>query len=125
MNSEPIRVIFILGTIGRGGAEKQLISLLDNLDPTRIDARLLVMSREAGEYWEEHIRSSPAIQDYIMPQTNCQEQVAYNERRRSELLLDNLDRVEESTKAFFKGVLDYDVDSECDSDYYESDAENE
>ena len=42
-------VLFVLPTAGTGGAERVTITLLRQLDPTRYDLSLLLLSRE-GQY---------------------------------------------------------------------------
>lgn len=56
--SERIRVLFIAGNLDRGGAEKQLVSLLSHIDPDVIDARLVSLSRSSGEHHEDTVHES-------------------------------------------------------------------
>lgn len=53
----PIRILFLVGTLGRGGAEKQLVSLLEHVDPSVVDARVLSFSRSERQYWESVLRA--------------------------------------------------------------------
>jgi glycosyltransferase involved in cell wall biosynthesis len=49
-----LRVCFLAGTLGQGGAERQLFYLLQALKNSGSDITLLSLTR--GEYWEEPIR---------------------------------------------------------------------
>ncbi len=51
----PERILFIAGTLGQGGAEKQLWYLLRMLREAGADPHLLCLT--SGEFWEEPIRS--------------------------------------------------------------------
>lgn len=50
-----MKVCFIVGTLGRGGAEKQLYLMLRTLRSREIDVRVLCLTK--GEDWENEIRS--------------------------------------------------------------------
>jgi glycosyltransferase involved in cell wall biosynthesis len=50
----PDRLAYVIGELGKGGAEYQLYELLRGLDRTRFEAALFVLS--AGGYWSERIR---------------------------------------------------------------------
>lgn len=49
-----LKVCFLAGTLGQGGAERQLYYLLKTLREQGADPRLLSLTR--GEFWEERIR---------------------------------------------------------------------
>jgi glycosyltransferase involved in cell wall biosynthesis/O-antigen ligase len=49
--SFPVRVIYFIGTLGRGGAEGQLLGLIRRLDRTKFEPHLVVL-REEGELCE-------------------------------------------------------------------------
>jgi glycosyltransferase involved in cell wall biosynthesis len=51
----PLRVCFVAGTLGQGGAERQLIYMLRALKSTGTD--LVVLTLTSGEFWEESIRA--------------------------------------------------------------------
>jgi glycosyltransferase involved in cell wall biosynthesis len=50
-----MKVCFLVGTLGRGGAERQLVYMLKALKKCGIDARILCLTK--GESYEEEIRS--------------------------------------------------------------------
>lgn len=50
-----LKVCFLAGTLGPGGAERQLYYMLRTLREHHVDVRLLSVTR--GEFWEPHIRS--------------------------------------------------------------------
>lgn len=49
-----LKICFIAGTLGQGGAERQLFYILKALRESGSDVRLLSLSR--GEYWEQPLR---------------------------------------------------------------------
>ncbi len=49
-----LKITFLAGTLGQGGAERQLYYILKTLKQSRADIRLLCLTR--GEFWEEPIR---------------------------------------------------------------------
>lgn len=49
------RVCFIVGTLGQGGAERQLYFMLSALRTLQIEATVLCLTK--GEYWEDRIQS--------------------------------------------------------------------
>ena len=51
----PLRVCFLAGTLGQGGAERQLFYMLRALKNIGTDAMLLTLT--SGEFWEESIRA--------------------------------------------------------------------
>lgn len=53
-NLEGLRVVFLAGTLGQGGAERQLMHMLAALGPQ--GTQLAVLSLTRGEYWEDPIR---------------------------------------------------------------------
>ena len=55
MKQRPIRVLHILGSMGRGGAETWMVQLLDHLDPRRIQVDLMV--HQLGGAYEEKVGS--------------------------------------------------------------------
>ena len=54
LDLEKLRVSFIVGTLGQGGAERQLFYILTALRLSGADTRLLCLTR--GEYWEDRVR---------------------------------------------------------------------
>lgn len=58
-----MKVCFIVGTLGRGGAEKQLIYMLRALKNARIDCRILCLTD--GEAYESEIRKLNVPIEYI------------------------------------------------------------
>ncbi|WP_406700190.1 glycosyltransferase family 4 protein [Singulisphaera sp. Ch08] len=50
-----LRIAFIAGTLGQGGAERQLYYILGALRESGVAVRLLCLTR--GEYWERRIRA--------------------------------------------------------------------
>ena len=50
-----LRICFLAGTLGQGGAERQLFYILNSL--TNHGARLRLLSLTRGEFWEDKIRS--------------------------------------------------------------------
>ncbi len=63
-----MKVCFIVGTLGRGGAEKQLIFMLRALKLANIEARVLCLT--SGESYEEEIKSLGVEVEYIGEQQN-------------------------------------------------------
>ncbi len=53
-NFESLRICFIAGTLGQGGAERQLFYILKALQGLGSDISLLSLTK--GEFWEERIR---------------------------------------------------------------------
>jgi glycosyltransferase involved in cell wall biosynthesis len=49
-----LNICFIAGTLGQGGAERQLVYMLEALKRSGADPRLLCLTR--GEFWEESMR---------------------------------------------------------------------
>ncbi len=69
--SQPLRVLFVAGSLGGGGAERRLVDLLNNVDRARIEPRLYLAYRR-GEllsevpadvpitaFWDGETRRSP------------------------------------------------------------------
>lgn len=52
----PLRLAFVSGTLGNGGAERQLAYMVERLRP-RVEA-LLVLSLTEGEIWERRLRAA-------------------------------------------------------------------
>ena len=50
-----LRVTFVAGTLGQGGAERQLFYILQALQQSGAEARVLCLTRD--EFWEERIRA--------------------------------------------------------------------
>lgn len=61
--TQHIKLLFIAGTLGRGGAEKQLISLFEHANKAEIDIKLLSISRTHDEYWHHYLKERPEL-DY-------------------------------------------------------------
>lgn len=55
MTTSKIKVCFIVGTLGRGGAEKQLLYMLKALKNAFVETRVLCLTK--GEAYEEQIKS--------------------------------------------------------------------
>ena len=49
-----LRICFIAGTLGQGGAERQLFYILQSLQ--RVGAKPHLLTLTKGEYWEKKIR---------------------------------------------------------------------
>lgn len=47
-SSEKIRIVYFIGTLGRGGAEGQLLELIERLDKERFSPSLVVLRKEGG-----------------------------------------------------------------------------
>ena len=54
INFEALKICFLAGTLGQGGAERQLFYLLKSLRECGAQPRLLSLTE--GEYWEAAIR---------------------------------------------------------------------
>ena len=50
-----LRITFVAGTLGQGGAERQLFYILQALQQSGAEPRVLCLTR--GEFWEERIRA--------------------------------------------------------------------
>lgn len=50
----PVRIAYVIGGLGKGGAEYQLAELVRHLDPGRFAATVIALS--AGGYWAERLR---------------------------------------------------------------------
>lgn len=57
------KILFIAGTLGQGGAERQLFYLASNLKTIGIEVSILCLTR--GEYWEEKIKKIGVEVSYI------------------------------------------------------------
>jgi glycosyltransferase involved in cell wall biosynthesis len=51
------KIVFVIGQLGVGGGEKQLVLLLRHLDRSRFDAGVITFHPGAGDYWENPIQS--------------------------------------------------------------------
>ena len=52
----PVRVAFIVGQLGLGGAEQQLYYLLSNIDRSRFRPTVITLGRDSEEYWVQPIK---------------------------------------------------------------------
>jgi len=59
----PWRIAYVIGELGKGGAEYQLYELVRGLDRARIDPTVLVLA--AGGYWAGRIRELGVVVDEI------------------------------------------------------------
>jgi glycosyltransferase involved in cell wall biosynthesis len=59
----PWRVAYVIGELGKGGAEYQLYELVRGLDRARVDPTVLVLA--AGGYWAERIRELGVVVEEI------------------------------------------------------------
>jgi glycosyltransferase involved in cell wall biosynthesis len=58
-----MKVCFITGTLGRGGAEKQLVFMLRALQNAGIESRVLCLTK--GESYEEEIKALGVVIEYV------------------------------------------------------------
>lgn len=58
-----LRVAFVAGTLGQGGAERQLYYMLQALRGADVDVRLFALTQ--GEFWESPIRSLGVDVEYV------------------------------------------------------------
>ena len=57
------RVAYVIGELGKGGAEYQLYEFVRGLDRARVDPTVLVLA--AGGYWAERIRELGVVVEEI------------------------------------------------------------
>ncbi len=62
-----IKIIYIIGQLGKGGAEVQLYELVKGLNKERFDP--MVVSLSEGGYWADKIRNDPRCQQPVAQNT--------------------------------------------------------